>query len=225
MSPRLPKAIVFDFDLTLADSTLGFVECHEFTAAQVGLPMPDAEAVGRTIGTPLPLAFRALYGIEDEGTSGEYIRLYQERADAVMTDLTAMLDGAADAIHSLSNAGILLGIVSQKLRYRVEAVLQREALLDAFATVLGAEDVPEFKPDPGGLLLAIERLRVAPAEALYVGDTLIDAEAAQRGGVPFVAVLTGFARTEDFAAYRPLTILASVRALPAYLGIALPVSE
>ena len=69
--------------------------------------------------------------------------------------------------------------------------------------MLGGEDVPAFKPDPRGLLLALERLAVAPADAIYVGDTTIDAEAAANAGLRFVAVLTGPTTRADFAPYRP----------------------
>lgn len=223
MSPRpLPRAIVFDFDLTLADSTPGFVECHEFAAARMGLVTPDSDAVGRTIGTPLPLAFRELYAVDDEDVAREYVRLYQARADEVMTGLTVMLDGAADALRTIAAAGIPLAIVSQKLRYRVEAVLQREGLLDVFAAILGGEEVPELKPDPRGLLLAVERLGSQPGQAIYVGDTSIDAEAARRAHVPFIAVLTGFQSAGDFGPYSPVAVLDSVRELSSYLSISSP---
>jgi phosphoglycolate phosphatase len=225
MSDRIPDAIVFDFDLTLADSRQGFIVCHEYAAVRTGLKPPDPDAVGRTIGTPLPLAFRQLYGLHDEEVAQKYIRLYQERADEVMTGLTVMLDGAAPAIRMLSGAGIKLAIVSQKLRYRVKDVLRREGLLESFALILGGEDVPAFKPDPRGILLALERLGSNPAETPYVGDTVIDAEAAARAGAPFIAVLTGYARAADFATYSPLAVLVSVRELPAHLGVPMLVKD
>jgi phosphoglycolate phosphatase len=167
---------MFDFDLTLADSTAGFDASHRFAAERLGLPLPDHEFVRRTIGTPLPLAVPMLYGAAVNGRLDEYIGLYQARADEVMTGLTVMLPGASEAVRRLRQAGLPLAIVSQKLRYRVEDVLRREALLDYFAVVLGGEDVPAFKPDPSGLLLALERLDVPALDALYVGDTTIDAK-------------------------------------------------
>jgi phosphoglycolate phosphatase len=101
----------------------------------------------------------------------------------------------------------------------VEGVLQREGILDYFNLVLGGQDVPEYKPDPSGLLLGIERLGVPPRDALYVGDTTIDAETARRGGVPFVGVLTGVTTREEFASYPAEAVLDSVKDLPALLGI------
>jgi phosphoglycolate phosphatase len=212
------EAVVFDFDLTLADSRPGFEECHRHAAERTGLPVPTREQAGRTIGTPLPLAFIDLYGAAEAGKAEEYVKLYQAHADAVMTDLTTMLPGAADALEALQDAGLRLAIVSQKLRYRVEAVLNRDGLLERFVTVLGGEDVPAFKPDPRGILMAIKRLEATQSEAIYVGDTTIDAEAANNAGLGFVGLLSGYAQRSDFDVYKPLAVLPDVGELPEYLG-------
>jgi phosphoglycolate phosphatase len=216
-NPQL-RAIVFDFDLTLCDSSQGFIACHCFAAERFGLTPPSPEAIAASIGTPLDLVFPRFYGAEHAGLAEAYIRAYQEHADEVMTGLTVMLDGAAEAVRSLRAAGYDLGIVSQKLRYRVEDVLRCESLLDCFGVVLGGDDIPAFKPDPRGIQTAIQRLGATAAGAIYVGDTLIDAEAAHRAGVRFIAVLTGVTSTEQFVPLQPGAILASVAELPNYLA-------
>ena len=216
-SPKRITAVVFDFDLTLADSMAGFYACHRFAARTHGLPLPDDARVGRTIGMALPLAFRDLYGSDGEALVAAYARDYQAHADEVMTGLTVMLPGAAEAVLSLRAAGLQLAILSQKLRYRIEAVLEREGLLASFDVILGGEDVPAFKPDPRGLLLALERLQAAPATSLFAGDTVIDAETARNAGVPFAAVLAGFTTGEEFTSHAPQISIASVAELPALL--------
>jgi phosphoglycolate phosphatase len=214
-----PRAVIFDFDLTLADSSPGFDACHRHAAKRLNLTPPGLDAVRRTIGTPLPLAVPMLYGAAIDGHLDEYIEVYQAHADEVMGPLTVMLPGAAETLRRLTEASIRLAIVSQKLRYRVEEVLQREGLLDCFAAVLGAEDVPAFKPDPSGLLLALDRLGVPASDALYAGDTTIDAEAAANANLRFVAVLGGPTTREDFASHATAAILDSVAGLPALIGV------
>ncbi len=219
--PRLrrPGAVIFDFDLTLADSSAGFEACHRYAAERLGVMPPSADAVRRTIGTPLPIAVPRLYGSALDGRVDEYVDVYQAQADEVMGRLTAILPGARETLQRLNDAAIPTAIVSQKLRYRVEEVLLREGLLDAFASVLGAENVPASKPDPSGLLLALERLDAPAADALYVGDTTIDAEAAANAGLRFVAVLTGPTSRSDFAPFTTVAILETVGDLPNLLGI------
>jgi phosphoglycolate phosphatase len=214
-----PRAVIFDFDLTLADSSPGFEACHRYAAERLGLTPPSLDAVRRTIGTPLPLAVPMLYGSAVEGRVDDYISHYQAHADEVMGPLTLLLPGTRETLQRLNAAAITVAIVSQKLRYRVEEVLQREGLLDAFAHVLGAEDVPAFKPDPSGLLLALERLGVPAADAIYVGDTTIDAEAAANAGLRFVAVLTGSTTRAGFASHPTAVILDTVGGLPKLIGL------
>jgi phosphoglycolate phosphatase len=213
------RAVIFDFDLTLADSSAGFEASHHYAADLLHLPPPPLEAVRRSIGTPLPGAVPTLYGPAVDGKVDAYIEAYQAHADEVMGGLTVMVPGAPETLHRLKAASLPLAIVSQKLRYRVEEVLTREGLLDCFAVVLGGEDVPAFKPNPGGLLLALEHLRLTPGDAIYVGDTTIDAEAAANADLRFVGVLTGPTSATDFAAHPSVAILDSVVDLPELLGI------
>jgi phosphoglycolate phosphatase len=217
--PR-PRAIVFDFDLTLVNSVDGFVESHAAAARALSFEPPPWATIARTIGTPLPDVFSLLYGADNARLLQPWLRAYQARADEVMTDLTAWLDGAQAAVRQLHSAGLYLGIVSQKLRYRVEDVLDRAGLRDCFAVLVGGDDVPALKPDPRGLMTAIERLDATPAASLYVGDTAIDADTAFRAHVPFIAVLTGYATADEFDAFQPIARLESVAALPDYLGVA-----
>jgi phosphoglycolate phosphatase len=213
------RAVVFDFDLTLADSSPAFDACHRHAAARLGIEPPTLDAIRRSIGTPLPIAVPRLYGPAIKSRVDAYIDIYQAYADEVMGGLTVMLPGAAETLHKLKAASLPLAIVSQKLRYRVEEVLQREGLLQCFAAVLGAEDVPAFKPDPSGLLLALERLAVARVDAIYVGDTTIDADAAANAGLRFVGVLTGSTSRADFASHASVALLESVIDLPALIGL------
>jgi phosphoglycolate phosphatase len=67
--------------------------------------------------------------------------------------------------------------------------------------------------------MAIERLGATTRDAIYVGDTTIDAEAAQNAVVGFVGLLTGYAQRDDFEAYKPLAVLRDVGQLPEYLGV------
>ncbi len=212
--PQKRPALVFDFDFTLADSSKGFLACHEYALDALGLPPVPAEKALRTVGLPLAIAFEHLVGAQRAALTDEYVWRWQARADAVMTGLTVLLPGVAASVRALREAGAALAIVSQKLRYRIEAVLERDGLLDAFDLIVGGGDMIRFKPDPEGLLIAVQRLGRAPGETPYVGDTVIDAEAALRASMPFVAVLTGVTKREEFAGLDAVAVLESVADLP-----------
>ena len=212
-----PTAVIFDFDLTLVDSRPGFLVSHRHATAQLGLPEPSAEAIGRSIGTPIEKILPGWYPDMTADRTAEYIRVYRVKAGEVMADLTQVLPGARETLATLHEAGLRLALVSQKLRDLIEAVLEREEM--HFDVVLGGQDVPDFKPDPSGLQLAMQKLGVEPDDAIYVGDTTIDAEAAANAGLRFVGVLSGVTSREEFAPYASIVLLDSVRELPAFLGL------
>lgn len=204
------QAIVFDFDYTLADSSRGAIECINFAFDELGLPAVPVEAAKRTIGLSLPDTFLELAGPQHAAQTDEFARLFVKRADVVMSDLTVLFESVPETIGKLKAQGFSLGIVSTKFRYRIESVLGREGLLDAFAVIIGGEDVAKHKPDPTGLFTAIERLDGAPASTLYVGDSVTDAQTAERAGVPFVAVLSGVTPREAFRDYAACEVVESL---------------
>ena len=134
-----------------------------------------------------------------------------------MVDGTVVFPEVADTLDALSRDGASLGIVSTKYRHRIQAILGRDNLLDLFDLIVGGEDVPVHKPDPGGLLAAVERFDVSPTTVLYIGDSATDAETARRAGTPFAAVLTGVTPPDVFHPYRPQGIFADLPALQDWL--------
>jgi phosphoglycolate phosphatase len=212
-----PTAVIFDFDLTLADSRPGFIASHRFAADRMNVPPPTPEAIARGIGTPIEGVVPGMFPEMTDVQVREYIRHYRDKANEVMAELTEMLPGACETVTRLREAGLKLALVSQKLHSLISAVLKREHMeLDL---VLGGDEVPAFKPDPGGLLVAMSRLGVEPDDAIYVGDTTIDAEAAANANLRFVGVLTGVTKREEFAAYTSIALLDSVTELPEFLGV------
>lgn len=212
-----PKAVIFDFDYTLADSSSGIVACVHYALGAMGLPRAPEADICRTIGLSLHEAFPLYVDERHAARADEFMALFVRRADQIMVAHTALLPGAAQSVRALNARGLRLGIVTTKFRYRIEAVLARDGLTDGFDTVIGYEDVAAPKPDPQGLRRALARLDVAPDAALYVGDSLVDARTAQSAGVPFAAVLTGTTVRAEFAPFEPVLILDTVAALPPLL--------
>ncbi len=115
-----------------------------------------------------------------------------------MVDWTVLLPGVPETVRALRKEGVQTGIVSTKYRSRIEKVLQRERLRDAFEVIIGGDDVDAHKPDPEGLLRAINELAASREKTLYVGDSVTDAQTAERANVSFVAVLSGVTLREEF---------------------------
>ena len=208
------QAIICDFDFTLADSSPGVVACVNEALASLGLPLASAERIHATIGLSLPHTLQALTGITDPVIATAFTRDFVVHADQVMHGLTLLYPWVAETVLALRAAGQRLGIVSSKYRYRIERILAEGGLASQFEVIIGGEDVPQHKPDPAGLLLALQRLNLPAPEVLYVGDHPVDAEAASRARLPFMAVLTGASDVPSFTPYPVHSFLANVSQLP-----------
>jgi HAD superfamily phosphatase len=117
---------------------------------------------------------------------------------------------------NLAELAIFTGRVWRELDY----TLDRNKLRGVFQTIITVEEVENPKPAPDGLLKILKGRE--PSEALYVGDNVDDALAAQAAKVPFVAVLpkTGHERRERSTRLRQLgalAILSNVNELEAWL--------
>lgn len=210
----MERAIVFDFDLTLADSTKGVIECVNFALDGMDLPRADEDRIRHTIGLSLKATFESLAGRKRSGDTDEFISRYVERADQVMADLTVVYDCVPDTAARLIETGFELGIVSTKFRYRIMEILEREKLSDSFGVIVGGEDVTEHKPHPEGLLTAVSILRMKKGNVYYVGDSMVDALTAERAGIPFIAVLTGTTGENEFNELPNIAVVEDVSALP-----------
>ena len=100
------------------------------------------------------------------------------------------LPGAVDLLRELKRRGIPTALASSGEQHDVETYVERLGGRAAFTELVTSKDVAATKPEPDIFALALERLGT-PADAVVVGDTVYDVEAAGRLGLPCVCVLTG----------------------------------
>ena len=96
------RGIVFDFDFTLADSSAGVLVCINHALASLGYPHVDKSRSDETIGLSLADTFVKLTGIADDTKAEQFRKLFLEKADAVMVDMTILLPGAKRVIPRLA---------------------------------------------------------------------------------------------------------------------------
>lgn len=212
-----PEAVLFDFDYTLGDSSDGIVACVNHALVTLGRQPVSPETIRPTIGRTLEEIFERVTG--DRPAPPAFRSHFVDRADRIMLDATVLYPEVPEVVRRLRRAGVRLGVVTTKYARRVESILGRAGLRESFAVVIGSDSVPASKPDPAGLLAALTELDVAPPRGLYVGDSVVDAEAAHRCGVPFVAVLSGPTTRSGFAPFPVTAVLDRVGELPGWLGL------
>lgn len=194
------KAVFFDFDYTLGDATEAIVAGFRYAFSKMGWPEPGYEQVRRTVGMPLEDEYTVLTGDADPEHRDRFRALYTEKAGPLQIETVQLFPGAVELLSALKQAGIPAGLVSTKRSYTLRDIMDVRGLLPLLCSITGGEQVKHPKPDPEGLLFAISAQGLTPDQVLYCGDTVIDAETAQRAGVSFCAVLNGTTGAEAFQA-------------------------
>jgi phosphoglycolate phosphatase len=195
-----PGAVLFDFDGTLGDSYPAITASVNHVRATHNLP-PLAEAeVRRHVGRGPEHLLRNTVPGGDPAVDG---LCYRAHHPSVMREGTRLLPGAAEVVEGLKRAGRRVAVCSNKPVAFSRDLLAHLGLAPYLDEILGPEDVPRPKPAPDMLRLALERLQVAPPEALYVGDMVVDLEAGRGAGVRVALVATGSDPRERLVAARP----------------------
>ena len=195
------KALIFDFDFTLGDSAKGIAASINYALVRLGYAEKEMEEIRKTIGLSLKRTYAVLTCDEDEGKAQLFTEYFREKADEVMVADTQLYQPVREVFAGLREKGCKIGIVTTKYHYRIEQILDKFDMRSAVDIIIGAEDVKIEKPDPEGLLLAAGHLNAAKEQVLYIGDSLVDAEAAQRAGIDFAGVLTGTTTADEFAKF------------------------
>lgn len=212
------KAVVFDFDYTLVDSSEAVIECISYAMKEMGLPAKSAKTICKTIGLSIEETFIALAGQEGKERIQDFKCHFRDKADEVMVELSDFYDYVPGVIKFLKKNNFKMAIVSNKLRCRIQTILQKGNLQDFFDVIIGSEDVECHKPHPGSLLKAVEGLGISPDKCMYVGDSMVDAKTAEAAGIEFTAVLSGETDRSDFEKAGVERIIDDLQQLPAILG-------
>ena len=211
------KAVVFDFDFTLGDSAKGIVACVNDALKRLGYEEKETDAIRKTIGLSLKDTLAALTGSRDERESRLFAAYFKEKADEVMVAGTELYPPVKEVLNRLKVKGYKMGIVTTKFHYRIEQILEKFELRDAFDLIVGAEDVKAEKPDPEGLLLTARQFGLSAEQILYVGDSLVDARAAEQAQIDFAAVLTGTTSASEFQPFRSVCLAEDLNGIERFL--------
>jgi phosphoglycolate phosphatase len=218
MGPRYSgvRAIIFDFDGTLAETNIDFGKMRQRTYALIQRWGLWDEGMGdnRYVLEVIAAARAKLDG--DQPPAAEF----QRQADQVLLDVemetvatSAPYPGVPEALAELGAMGYRLGIITRNCRDCLEHFLARHPLPNE--VLLTRDDIVEVKPDPRHLLAALARLAVEPPETVMVGDHRSDIECALAAGSRGVGVYLTGATAEHFAA---LGAVASYPDVPAFVA-------
>jgi pyrophosphatase PpaX len=207
---KLP-AILFDMDGTLIDSIELIVEGMVYAYDGREGPRPTREEWKALIGTPLD---KMLAQWSHSAEDVEFLRgRYREFQFGHHDRLVRIYDGVEETLRELHARGHPLAIVSSKLERGIRKSMDYFKLTPLFDVLVGLESTEKHKPLPEPVLFALEKLGVAPKDAIFVGDSPHDIEAGNAAGVVTVACPWGAYSRAELEVARPTRWIGSMRDL------------
>lgn len=195
------KYIIFDLDGTLLDTVEAIAHHVNKTLAEYDRNTVSVDLVRQLVGNS------SAYLIKEVLKEAGGKELSQEDAKNLLHDYNASYEsdpiphtriypGMEDFLAELKEKGYRLGVYSNKPDEIVQPIIEH-FLPDIFDSVRGFREDTKRKPDPDGLFRMLSEADTAIGEALYVGDSEVDALMADRAGIPTILVTYGFRSAED----------------------------
>lgn len=185
------RALVFDLDGTLLDTLPHLTALTNFVLAQQHFPQHTQEEVLSYIGEGgQKLLMRAAPKNTPQDVIDAMFQQWKEKFYTHGIDLVAPFEGINDMLATLKTRA-LLGVLSNKFDAGCIASVQQH-FPNTFCWVHGERAGIPRKPQPDGLQNCLDELQLHPDEAIYVGDSVTDIDAARSAGMRAIGVSWGY---------------------------------
>lgn len=190
------RAVLFDLDGTLLDSIPDLAEGCRRMMVELGLAPHDQATVHSFVGKGMANLVRRCL-VErgesvDEARLAQAVAVFRRHYSEVNGVQTQIYPGVVDALEKLRGAGVGLACVTNKPTDFTGPLLEKMGIAEFFASTVCGDTLAEKKPHPAPLLHACSELGVDVAQALMIGDSANDADAARAAGMPVLLVTYGY---------------------------------
>ncbi len=204
-------AYIFDFDYTLADATEPVVGSFLYALEKMNLQKSSRQDIINTIGIPIGESYTILTGDDSEEGIELFKKYQKEKSDEITVPNTVFIGEAKEVLQILKNRGKKIGIVSSRWGQRINDIFENLNSRELIDFIIGTEHVENYKPNPEGLFKMIDMMDAK--NPLYIGDSYIDAQAAQNAKIDFVGVTTGTTSREKLESYPHIAVLDDLKEL------------
>jgi HAD superfamily hydrolase (TIGR01509 family) len=190
----MPRAAILDIDGTLVDTNYqhALAWYRAFRQSEIILPV---WRIHRAIGMGGDQLVEHFIGAERDAEIGDDIRAAEKALYLSTIEEVEPFEHAHDFVAALKERGLAVVLASSAKAAELEHYVDLLGVRDVVDAWTSSADVEETKPEPDLVVAALEK--AGTDDAVMVGDTPWDIEAAKKAGVPTIAVMTGgFGRDE-----------------------------
>jgi phosphoglycolate phosphatase len=186
-------SFLLDLDGTLVDSARGIANALTQLANARGLPAVMADVVRPLVSRGVETLVGTTLGSTSADLAAD-VAAFRQVLAGLPADPDALYPGAFAAVSGLHTAGHPIAIVTNKPERLALGLLDQLGLLALCGAVVGGDTCPRAKPDPQPLLHALARIAPAarPGDAIMVGDSDVDGQAALTAGCRFLLFTGGY---------------------------------
>ena len=196
---RRARAALFDLDGTLLDTAPDLAAALNLLLAEEGRTELELAVIRPHVSNGAIAVVRT--GFPEVGVDSEAFAQLRERFlahyRAALSVQTRLFPGFEAVLATLEAHALPWGIITNKSTWLTEPLLADLGLSARAACVMSGDTLPERKPHPRPLLVAAERIAVAPADCVYVGDALRDVQAARAAGMVPLGARFGYVNPAD----------------------------
>lgn len=187
----MKELFIFDFDGTLGDSRSLIVRTMMDTFDLLGIAKPTVEACIETIGLPLADCFIVsahLSNEEGEKCADVYRKIFRKNN---VKGAVKPFDGVIPTLSTLHKQGKTLAVASSRRHESLDGLIDSFGITSLFASIIGADDVVNAKPDPEPVNKILSELSFSPKETVVIGDAPYDIMMGKNAGATAVGVTYG----------------------------------
>ena len=216
------KAVLFDLDGTLVETAPEIADAVNDTLQHMGWPVVAQADVNRWIGHGtrelliLALAYHSgqpTPQVRDSALLRAALPVFDIHYQAHCGKRSQLYPKVRETLAALRAQGCRLAVVTNKEARYTDTVLRAHALQSTFDVVISGDTFPTKKPDPTSVLTLLAQWNIEPSQALFVGDSSIDAATARNAGLPVWLLPYGYNMGESVEACRPDRVIQDISAL------------
>ncbi|MCX7769935.1 MAG: HAD family hydrolase [Proteobacteria bacterium] len=196
------KCVIFDLDGTLVDGFDIIYESFNFALKQMGLKTVPNYKIRKVIGPALSEGFKRLV---PEHLVEKGVRLYREYYKERYLQRTLLFEGIRELLIMLKDRKIIVGLITNKKGNFAKDLLEYLNLIKLFDFVMGAEEGFLPKPHGDSINHIKEKYNLSSEEIVYIGDSSIDGEFANKSKVNFLSVGMGLGKEKELYKFKPLS--------------------